>query len=339
MDELIAKLGGEQLTVTQEPNTTAAPHPRFSQFKQKTEGFGDQAYRRKELLQLQKEKRQKTFFQARGIVEGEIYEDDDDMDGANGEDEVDTVKLPVDTATVEGQGEGGANKKKSKRKKVVNPYKNQLMLSEWMVDVPEDLATEWIMVVCPVGKRSMVVAARGTTVAYSRSGYCLNCFPSYLPGGNRRVDNCLGDSTIVDCVFDEPAQTYYVLDVMCWRSHPVCDSEAQFRRYWLQTKLHEEGYRAQQVCRVNPLKFLPLQHFTCDKDTLTKLFAEPWPQYKIDGLLFFHKKSLYMARRSPLVLWLKVNMVTNLLGIPVSQGFLNSSDIAPSPSRDVKMEN
>lgn len=334
MDELIDKLGGGRLTVSEEPNTTVAPHPRYSQFKQKSQGFGDQAHRRKELLKLQKEKRQKTFFQARGIIEGEIYEDDD-MDGAGGEDEVDAGKSPATAAASEGSG---SNKKKSKKKKVANPYKNQLMLSEWMVDVPEDLTTEWIMVVCPVGKRSMVIAARGTTVAYSRSGYCLNCFPSYLPGGNRRVDNCLGDSTIVDCVYDEPSQIYYVLDVMCWRSHPVCDSEAQFRRYWLQTKLHEEGYRAQQVCRVNPLKFLPLQHFACDKDTLTKLFAEPWPQYKVDGLLFFHKKSLYMARRSPLVLWLKVNMVSDVLGIPVSQGFLSCSDIEPAPSRDVKME-
>jgi len=335
MDELILKLGGDQLAVSQEPNTTIAPHPRYSQFKQKSEGFGDQAHRRRQLLKLQQEKRQKTFFQARGIVEGEIFEDDDDMDGGD-EDEIDAGKTPPVAAIAAGTL---PTKKKSKRKKVTNPYKNQLMLSEWMVDVPEDLATEWLMVICPVGKRSMVVAARGTSVAYSRSGYCLNCFPSYLPGGNRRVDNCLGDSTIVDCIFNESTQTYYVLDIMCWRSHPVCDSEAQFRRYWLQTKLAEEGHRAQEVCRVNPLKFLPLQHFACDKDTLQKLFAEPWPQFKVDGLLFFHKKSLYMNRRSPLVLWLKVNMVPDILGVPVSQNFLQSSDLSgPTSSNTTQME-
>ena len=172
MDELIDKLGGGRLTVSEEPNTTVAPHPRYSQFKQKSQGFGDQAHRRKELLKLQKEKRQKTFFQARGIIEGEIYEDDD-MDGAGGEDEVDAGKSPATAAASESSG---SNKKKSKKKKVANPYKNQLMLSEWMVDVPEDLATEWIMVVCPVGKRSMVIAARGTTVAYSRSGYWFKLF-------------------------------------------------------------------------------------------------------------------------------------------------------------------
>lgn len=34
------------------------------------------------------------------------------------------------------------------------------MLSEWLVDVPVDLEEEWVVVVCPVGKRALVVASR-----------------------------------------------------------------------------------------------------------------------------------------------------------------------------------
>lgn len=34
------------------------------------------------------------------------------------------------------------------------------MLSEWLVDVPVDLEQEWVVVVCPVGKRALVVASR-----------------------------------------------------------------------------------------------------------------------------------------------------------------------------------
>jgi len=34
------------------------------------------------------------------------------------------------------------------------------MLSEWLVDVPAELDTEWLMVVCPVGKRSLIVASK-----------------------------------------------------------------------------------------------------------------------------------------------------------------------------------
>lgn len=36
----------------------------------------------------------------------------------------------------------------------------QLMLSEWLVEVPTELDTDWLMVVCPVGKRSLIVASK-----------------------------------------------------------------------------------------------------------------------------------------------------------------------------------
>ena len=43
------------------------------------------------------------------------------------------------------------------------------MLSEWLVDVPDDLVQEWFMVVCPMGKRNLVIAAN---VSHS----CLQCW-------------------------------------------------------------------------------------------------------------------------------------------------------------------
>lgn len=33
------------------------------------------------------------------------------------------------------------------------------MLSEWLVDVPDDLQQEWLMVLCPFGKRNLVIAS------------------------------------------------------------------------------------------------------------------------------------------------------------------------------------
>jgi len=35
----------------------------------------------------------------------------------------------------------------------------QLMLSEWMLEIPENFAEEWVMVPCPVGRRSLVIAS------------------------------------------------------------------------------------------------------------------------------------------------------------------------------------
>ena len=34
------------------------------------------------------------------------------------------------------------------------------MLSEWMLDVPEDFVKEWTMVPCPVGRRNLIVASK-----------------------------------------------------------------------------------------------------------------------------------------------------------------------------------
>lgn len=119
---------------------------------------------------------------------------------------------------------------------------------------------------------------KGSTAAYTKSGYCVNRFPSLLPGGNkhnsavgkgrrahciscplllwrfgkcftnrsRRVTKyectchheaafvlisfvpihtylCDSDYTILDCIYSEVDRTYYILDVMCWRGHPVYD--------------------------------------------------------------------------------------------------------------------
>ena len=39
-------------------------------------------------------------------------------------------------------------------------YQDQIMLSEWLVEVPEDFETSWLVMPCPTGKRCLVVASR-----------------------------------------------------------------------------------------------------------------------------------------------------------------------------------
>lgn len=123
------------------------------------------------------------------------------------------------------------------------------MLSEWLVEVPQNLSTDWLMTLCPVGKRSLVIASNGKTSAYARNGYCTNsCFPSHLPGGHRKQISNHGKDftvlwtyvtisfkitaycfflglTIIDCIFDEQKRIYYLLDVICWNGHNVCNSD------------------------------------------------------------------------------------------------------------------
>uniref|UniRef100_A0A663MFI6 Snurportin-1 n=1 Tax=Athene cunicularia TaxID=194338 RepID=A0A663MFI6_ATHCN len=199
-------------------------------------------------------------------------------------------------------------------KKLPKRYANQLMLSEWLVDVPLDLEQEWVVVVCPVGKRALVVASRGTTAAYTKSGFCVNRFPSLLPGGNRH-NSSEKVYCILDCIYNEAKQTYYILDVMCWRGHPVYDCQTDFRFFWLYSKIQEEEGLGEKS-RINPFKFVGLQNFPCSSDSLCKVLAMDFP-FEVDGLLFYHKKTHYTPGSTPLVGWLRPYMVPEILGFAV----------------------
>ncbi|XP_068814643.1 tyrosine-protein phosphatase non-receptor type 9 isoform X2 [Struthio camelus] len=150
------------------------------------------------------------------------------------------------------------------------------MLSEWLVDVPLDLEQEWVVVVCPTGRRALVVASKGSTAAYTKSGFCVNRFPSLLPGGNRH--NSLNEKvySILDCIYNEAQQTYYILDVMCWRGHPVYDCQTDFRFFWLLSKIQEEEGLGEKS-RINPFKFVGLQNFPCTSESLCNVLAMDYP--------------------------------------------------------------
>ncbi|XP_069653970.1 snurportin-1 isoform X2 [Haliaeetus albicilla] len=265
MEELSAALAAGAVLAA--PNSPAGPHPRLAAYKAR--GGPGQAERRRRLLRLQRERRLDYVNHARRLAE-------DDWAGVESEGE------EKEEIAEEEEMDVDAGKKLPKR------YANQLMLSEWLVDVPLDLEQEWVVVVCPVGKRALVVASRGTTAAYTKSGFCVNRFPSLLPGGNRHNSTSEKVYCILDCIYNEAKQTYYILDVMCWRGHPVYDCQTDFRFFWLSSKIQEEEGLGEKS-RINP----------------------------VDGLLFYHKQTHYTPGSTPLVGWLRPYMVPEILGLAV----------------------
>jgi len=109
-------------------------------------------------------------------------------------------------------------------------YANLLMLPESLQEVPEDLASQWLMVVVPRGERCLVIASHGTTISRAQSGAKLERFASALPGGAFDAGgvHSSGDC-ILDCVYHEPSATYYVLDLLAWRGHLYYDCSTEFR--------------------------------------------------------------------------------------------------------------
>ncbi|TNN00403.1 hypothetical protein fugu_011649 [Takifugu bimaculatus] len=212
MDDLTAALSAS-FAVSKEHNSTAAPHPRLAQYKCKYSVL-EQSERRRRFLELQKSKRLNYVNHARRLADGDWAGSDSD-----GEEDMEKQEEGKREQDVSAEEEG----MEIERRKLPKHYANQLMLSEWLVDVPAELDTDWLMVVCPVGKRSLIVASKGSTAAYTKSGYCVNRFPSLLPGGNRHNSAMGKDYTILDCIYSEVDRTFYILDVMCWRGHPVYD--------------------------------------------------------------------------------------------------------------------
>ncbi|XP_023678564.2 snurportin-1 [Paramormyrops kingsleyae] len=293
MDELTRSIGAG-FSVSVEPNSTSAPHPRLSQYKSRSSAL-EQDERRRRFLDLQKKKRLNYVNHARRLADGDWTGNDSDEEA--GEEEEDE-EMEIE-----------------QRKKLPRHYANQLMLSEWLVDVPPELDTEWLLVLCPVGKRSLIVASKGSTAAFTKSGYCINRFPSLLPGGNRHNSAMGKDYTILDCIFSEVDRTYYILDVMCWRGHPVYDCPTEFRFYWLQSKVQEsEGLS--EVGKRNPFRFVSLQSSDCSAQSIRQVLSVEY-SFKVDGLLFYHRHTHYTPGSTPLVGWLRPYMVPDILGVEV----------------------
>ncbi|XP_057693452.1 snurportin-1 [Corythoichthys intestinalis] len=316
MDDLTRALSAS-FAVSKEPNSTAAPHPRLSQYKSKYSVL-EQSERRRRFLELQKIKRFNYVNHVRCLADGDWT-----GEGSDGEQDMEKQQ---DDEEAKGKREQDANGEEEEmeieRRKLPRHYANQLMLSEWLVDAPADLDTDWLMVICPVGKRSLIIASKGSTAAYTKSGYCVNRFPSLLPGGNRHNSAMGKDYTILDCIYSEMDRTFYILDVMCWRGHPVYDCPTDFRFYWLQSKVQETD-GLEEIAKRNPFRFVSLQSTDCTAASIHRALAAEY-SFTVDGLLFYHRQTHYTPGSTPLVGWLRPYMVADILGVEVPLGPLTT---------------
>jgi len=301
LDDLADSFAGA-FTVTNTPNDTNRPHPRFAQFKMKSSAL-PQDERRRRLLEHQKSRRDDLINHARCLAMGEFDEDEEEPEE---EEEMDThdYKPP---------------------RRMYRSYKNQLMLSEWLVEVPVDIAANWILILCPEGRRNFVIASNGLTKVYSKSGKMVKKFPSNLPGGNRN-QNRRNKYSILDCVFSDKEKTFYILDMMCWDGFQYYDCDTEFRLSWVQQKFIENKDALLDTSRLNPYKFVPLPIYQCTPDSISQALNSKLPfEDKLDGLLIYHKNVHYMPGKTPLVGWLKGFMVPELLDITVSPEIMSQS--------------
>uniref|UniRef100_A0A0K0CVL5 Snurportin-1 n=1 Tax=Angiostrongylus cantonensis TaxID=6313 RepID=A0A0K0CVL5_ANGCA len=261
--EDIDSLVGE-LSETHVDSATLGEHPRFSRYKNAGKAAEQQAQRRRDAMERQRNSRFDHFNHTRMLAENEAYEEGDEQTTTH-----------------------------------CFRYADVLMLSEWLVDIPEQLSSEWMMVPSPVGKRVLVVAAKGTTTAYNKGGKAVTQFRSRLPGGSFKINFHAEVYTILDCILDSK-KTFYCLDVLAWNGMDMSANPFDFRQFMLSSRLQELSEVA-----VATKKF-PLVIFS----NINGIFS-----FELDGLLYYHTGVVYEAGQSPLVGWLKPWMLPEILNV------------------------
>jgi len=259
-------------------------HPHFSNFKNEGKVAERQRSRRKEHLERQK---------------------------CSGEDKLDKFR----NLTVENQN---AFRRKTIHK---SQFGDKLMLSDWLVDIPDTLSTEWTMVPCPTGRRCLVVTSGGLTVAFTKKGNPIERFRSKLPGGDSA---CNVNTTMLDCIFVRDKKEFYVLDLICWNSQYYVDNDFACRQYVLKSKLSEE---LDQLSASHT--FISLPSCECSTDKMKEFMKTPFG-FELDGLLFYYSEAHYIPEQTPLVGWLKPWMLPEILYVEVPEEYCNGVEYESS---------
>jgi hypothetical protein len=270
----------------------------------------DQRRRRDELLRDQKQRRSGQIAELRGATAGgagvAVPVDDAQMlgslptaFGATADEGMRAAGAADEGMQVESRGRG----RNGQRTAASRALAAGLMSPEWLVDIPTDLASRWYVAARPAGKRCLLCSGGGKTAAHGRSGW-FRTMPSALPGGSRQ-GGVSGTATCeLDCIWVEPLQTFFVLDLLSWKGHRLADCPAEFRLYWLQTKLQET--RAATASSTNPCRVLPLPWLECSGAALQQAYGwvaeDGGERAPKDGLLLMHREALYEAGPSPLQL-------------------------------------
>lgn len=229
-------------------------------------------------------------------------------------------------------------------------YQNILMLSEWMVDVPNDLTSNWFVSICPIAKRCSVIASQGKTRVFARNGYeFMQAFQSALPSGNKL--NSSSSHCALDCLYEGRSKTFYILDPLIWNGVSFYGTDTPFRDYWLTSRITEELSHLCQVNNYNRYSMKILPRIKCNVEYLVQVInqvqertssctqcgrkeenpmqdqeenkSSPKKNTKnqkrttcncsIDGLLFVHEMALYAPGVNPLANWIKPHMCEQLL--------------------------
>lgn len=284
----------------------------YKELYKKTVDLGEQQKQRQlAALNEQKHRRQQQQDQYRRYV-GDSNEDEEESN-----DETEQQKQNKSQRKQRRKRGGSNNANKTQHYRVQQ--------SEWLRYVPENLC-DWLLVPCPVGKRCLVIATQGRTKVYSQAGKIIMQLRTLLPGDGHMPKS----RSILDCVYVEEMETFYVLDAISFGQQQLLDCEASFRFFWLRSRFDEHD-ELSQCSKRNEKPFKLLEYYDFENSTAVGEVLQRHPlweanQPKLDGMLFYHKEASYTCGTTPLVCWLFAYMLPDVLNLPVHSAYVAPDD-------------
>ncbi|CAK5081668.1 unnamed protein product [Meloidogyne enterolobii] len=145
-------------------------------------------------------------------------------------------------------------------------FKDMLMFSDWLVDIPETMSSEWTLMAAPVGRRCLVVGHRNKTNIFYKNGYLSLQFESTLPGGG-------------------PIHP----ELLWWNNKMYTDSDFTVRQFFMRSKIEELNIENKNANKAN--QFIPLPTCPCLPEAMAEFMKTEFP-YELDGLLFYFNSIL-----------------------------------------------
>uniref|UniRef100_A0A914PZR3 Snurportin-1 n=1 Tax=Panagrolaimus davidi TaxID=227884 RepID=A0A914PZR3_9BILA len=272
--------------------TATEKHPHFDNYKNVGKIANSQKERRAEHLERQKNRRNDSYNRHRSLF--------DETSGEKKGDEIEYV-MEVDEKR---------NPFKKKTIPIYKKYKDRLMLSEWLIDIPNELQGSWTMVVSPKGKRCLVVAEEGITSVYTKHGYKSGQFESGIPGGGELNPR---EKTILDCIMQK--NRFYILDVIYANSKSFSEIEAIQRFEEIDIILKNINKKETYTKH-----FFKALRCPCNNEEMTKIMTKPL-EFDINGLLYYNNDGWYTSGYTPLVGWLEPWMLPEVVNIPIHRRY------------------
>lgn len=201
------------------------------------------------------------------------------------------------------------------------PTKFKLMLTEWFIDIPDDLEENWLCKLTPEGFRVLLISYKHRTLFFTVKSRYLFKLKTHFPGGGGI--NTTG-VTVLDCIFNKRNKTFFVLDCLYWSAMYTLDSEANFRFYWLKTKFYEMPELSKSVSKkytFHLMDAIPLEKSLLQEKIFHVLKIED-KEILYDGIVCYHTRGFYTFGYSPLATWLYCFMLPEKLGIDVPEIYL-----------------